>query len=230
MWRRYLSSELFWHFKGGDKPLPRPKIYRAPTFSWASIDGEVVPDRGSYEQRLIEVLEVDLKYLTGDSFGRLTGGSLLMKCQLRRAYFTHSAVQAATLKHNIQYLDDSLLGETQEHSAVVLLDECPTHFDPANEDQDSFYSVAGRIDYGDQDNLYSVAGHTDDENLDNRIFTHSLLLQAVDAQTGTFRRFGYLIEAESSQSRANRSSPKSLDTIEFPCVDYREGWHTIRLI
>ena len=42
LWRRYLLYDLLWHANpGGAIPNTRPAEYRAPSWSWASVDGDV---------------------------------------------------------------------------------------------------------------------------------------------------------------------------------------------
>ena len=44
LWRKSLKHDLLWHVCGTGEPRRRPSGYRAPTFSWASIDGEIDGD------------------------------------------------------------------------------------------------------------------------------------------------------------------------------------------
>ncbi|KAI9774261.1 MAG: hypothetical protein M1840_004155 [Geoglossum simile] len=94
MWERYLASQLLWRvdpvYENGlfSYPSRRPKCYRAPSFSWASVDGpqgircgETV--REEELQILVEKVNVNTK---GDNrFGLVKEGSYLeLACVLRK--------------------------------------------------------------------------------------------------------------------------------------------------
>ena len=93
LWRRYLASELLWsvdHCRQIDhSPSCRPKNYRAPSFSWASIDGCINVASPTEEGILITVKDVCITYTTPDKFGLVDSGYLLVQgvlkpLQLRR--------------------------------------------------------------------------------------------------------------------------------------------------
>jgi hypothetical protein len=80
MWKPQLPHSLLWRVEQGR----RPSRYRAPTWTWASIDGEVkYPEPAtSARETCIEILELDMKYhppspSTGavDPFGLVQAGS-----------------------------------------------------------------------------------------------------------------------------------------------------------
>ncbi|EXJ73751.1 uncharacterized protein A1O5_03513 [Cladophialophora psammophila CBS 110553] len=99
MWQNYLASQLLWYVNDAEgegkeaQPLEntRPEQYRAPSFSWASVEtprGVTFPettDKGI----LVEVQVVRLSYRTEDDmFGILTDGYLVLKGVLRRIELT----------------------------------------------------------------------------------------------------------------------------------------------
>ncbi|KAK4235151.1 hypothetical protein C8A03DRAFT_46660 [Achaetomium macrosporum] len=70
MWRSHLEGELLWYVKRSCLgKTTRLAKYRAPSWSWASIDGPVQPGWFPINHSLIKVEEVYLEYLTGDVFG-----------------------------------------------------------------------------------------------------------------------------------------------------------------
>ncbi|KIW76494.1 hypothetical protein Z517_11240 [Fonsecaea pedrosoi CBS 271.37] len=108
MWQNYLASQLLWYVNDGEEegktaqPLPdtRPRQYRAPTFSWASVEtsrGVTFPettDKGI----LVEVQVVRLTYRTEDDmFGILTDGYLVLKGVLRRIELTDAEQDQSSL-------------------------------------------------------------------------------------------------------------------------------------
>ena len=93
MWRRYLASELLWSVdycrQIDHSPSRRPEVYRAPSFSWASVDGCVNAASVADEGMLITVKDVCIEYATDDRWGLVKGGYLIVQgilkeLQLRR--------------------------------------------------------------------------------------------------------------------------------------------------
>jgi hypothetical protein len=88
MWRRGLESTLCWRV-GVNKPLEldRPHEERAPSWSWASVDGEIIlPSPGPNEERLnvelyIKVVNVSVEPKGEDCFGQVHGGILELECK-----------------------------------------------------------------------------------------------------------------------------------------------------
>lgn len=87
MWRQWLESQFLWMVdqcrRVNDEPSQRSIEYRAPSFSWASIDGKIsmgdITDRGM----LIEVRDVKLDFVTGDQTGLVKGGFLRLSGTLK---------------------------------------------------------------------------------------------------------------------------------------------------
>jgi hypothetical protein len=85
MWRRHLEGELIWFTEKSGLPgrTTRPAKYRAPSWSWASIDGLVRAGWSNIDHSLIKVEEVHLEHVTGDLFGAVTRGWLRLRGSLR---------------------------------------------------------------------------------------------------------------------------------------------------
>lgn len=88
LWRTSLVDDLLWYAVHGK----RPKSYRAPSWSWASIDGPV--DYYSDSMRsvngrlvcnLVEVVDVQTTPVADNPFGELKGGYLRLSGMLRAA-------------------------------------------------------------------------------------------------------------------------------------------------
>jgi hypothetical protein len=81
LWEDSLSRDLLWY---SPTPGVRPRKFRAPTWSWASVKG-----RAAFEYEDIRSLaEVHSPYTTpvdDNSLGQLSGGSLKIRTQGRRA-------------------------------------------------------------------------------------------------------------------------------------------------
>ncbi|KAL8941990.1 MAG: hypothetical protein Q9216_001923 [Gyalolechia sp. 2 TL-2023] len=61
LWRGTLPSDLLWKVTGGKQanglPSARATQYRAPSWSWASLDGHILPGRPNIERILISIEE-----------------------------------------------------------------------------------------------------------------------------------------------------------------------------
>jgi hypothetical protein len=82
LWRTSLVTDLFWFGPSvrGEK-FSRPNPYRAPSWSWASVDGRssvLIFHTGQLEdiQALINIITCEVQTATGDPFGFVTGGFL----------------------------------------------------------------------------------------------------------------------------------------------------------
>lgn len=95
MWRRYLEGKLLWMAHGNHKPgsCTRPREYRAPTWSWASIDGPVTPGEPRIQDSLITVQDYYLDYWTDDKTAGVRGGWLRLRGVLRKTNLKRKVVQ-----------------------------------------------------------------------------------------------------------------------------------------
>jgi hypothetical protein len=87
MWRRGLESTLCWTV-GPDGPGPyeqdRPSEERAPSWSWASVDGQIClpwQDLGTDWDQHIKVINVSVEPKGDDYFGQVHGGILQLECK-----------------------------------------------------------------------------------------------------------------------------------------------------
>lgn len=108
LWYNYLESQLLWrveptftrHNRTFHQPGRRPQEFRAPSFSWASVDAQKSacgqPGNGitygevTDQDLLIELAkghkfkDVDTKYHTDNVFGLVNGGHIMLYGKLRR--------------------------------------------------------------------------------------------------------------------------------------------------
>lgn len=88
LWRDTLLGDLLWS-KRTDVDIPRPKDYRAPTWSWAAVDGRVeagAPDVKTHDTvHVAEVIRCEV-VLQHDQlpFGGVTAGTLVLRTPLIR--------------------------------------------------------------------------------------------------------------------------------------------------
>ncbi|KAF6233270.1 hypothetical protein HO173_008561 [Letharia columbiana] len=88
LWQQCLPSQLLWRY---DSPGTRPHKYRAPSWSWASVNPQT--DRGLTAGRcydmgiLAKVIEVKIESPGQDTTGQVTGGHLRLRGPLCTAQF-----------------------------------------------------------------------------------------------------------------------------------------------
>ena len=85
MWKENMPSDLLWWSDlstptGGILPQ-RPQQYRAPSWSWLSLDNALIENRDRYnldKRSLVEILDVTVKNLGHDKYGPITAAALQM--------------------------------------------------------------------------------------------------------------------------------------------------------
>jgi hypothetical protein len=87
MWRRYLGEFLVWQIEDGrqdnGRPSRRPSVYRAPSWSWLSVDGVVDPGTAFGERVLIEILDAQVE--TWENTGQIKHGYIRLRGTLVKA-------------------------------------------------------------------------------------------------------------------------------------------------
>ena len=81
MWKGYLDTMLNWKVSDPVTVRPRPTPYRAPSWSWASIDSAVDYWEPSLESpnSLITILNVNTETIGDDPTGHVIGGALTLR-------------------------------------------------------------------------------------------------------------------------------------------------------
>lgn len=77
MWRGQMPAALLWRIEGGKNP----SRYRAPSWSWASLDGVVTcPEpQTANKEFCVEILEVNVKHKTEDLLGQVESANLKIR-------------------------------------------------------------------------------------------------------------------------------------------------------
>lgn len=81
LWQRNLAVELNWYPPGSRGLEPRPSGYRAPSWSWATLDGQCSPAFFADDEttdRLIRIIECHVDTATNDPFGFVNAGTLTL--------------------------------------------------------------------------------------------------------------------------------------------------------
>ncbi|KAL8883645.1 MAG: hypothetical protein Q9215_008112 [Flavoplaca cf. flavocitrina] len=216
MWRRYLPSELLWfvdhHRQSNGQPSVRPDEYRAPSFSWASIEGCISAGTPVEEGILFSVKELSIDHVTEDITGLVKGGFLVLEGALKRLSLRRRSVSVDMWLVNINGKD--LLRHTDEDwgptSLLVRLDVDQADFEIENVGQ-TLYCVPAR-------------------QPDGRYWSFLVCLILEHLGDGSFRRLGniWTDEAEEINFVVGRGEDESL----LPCQAYNadSGRHTFRVI
>ncbi|KFA70268.1 hypothetical protein S40285_09269 [Stachybotrys chlorohalonatus IBT 40285] len=185
LWRKNMIAELCWHVL---KPCPRPP-YRAPSWSWASVDGSVFTERISpYEDVFAHIQSVDILNRT-DSFGAVTGGSLSLEC---RCLVSGQVISRAAAR-NEYMLGSKEDGENYEIYVNVGHEKYDFAFAPDCWGADEEKGHIGEVVYflplhGGED------GGAQDLEDGTQIFSKDItgiVLQSSDLQMGIFFRIGF---------------------------------------
>lgn len=113
MWEKYLANQLLWSVnesRGKDRQPnenTRTKEYRAPTFSWASVETRrgitfpVTKNLTEDDKQLADVEEVQIKYRNPkDHFGLITDGHIVLQGVLHKIELTDLAQRVRKAVHS----------------------------------------------------------------------------------------------------------------------------------
>ncbi|KAF2973209.1 hypothetical protein GQX73_g309 [Xylaria multiplex] len=84
LWEHQMPGCLLWYQSRGE-PAPRPEKYRAPSWSWASVDGEISSLAVTYTGAVCTVIHcyAEPKWDV-NPYGEVTAGALILNAPLRR--------------------------------------------------------------------------------------------------------------------------------------------------
>ena len=89
--KSYFGEQLLWVVKDGcrqanGQPSVRPTVYRAPSWSWLSIDAAVAPCNPTFEPCLITVVKANIEAVSDQNpLGEIKSGVICIRGQLRSA-------------------------------------------------------------------------------------------------------------------------------------------------
>lgn len=204
MWKRVLVSELSWYVDDPEQKSGRPTLYRAPTWSWASLDAQVLAGFPSHDGIRMRVKDIVLEYATDDTFGPLKGGRIYLEGVLRRIGIQPTWFQD---EMRLSSLDGVVLSEDSIYFHVWL--------DIVPNDNFRFENENGL--------LFCM------EVVVNRLYLQSIMLRCEDEAAGTFSRIG-LLNIYGVQREKLLASRERLG--DLPCVswDADNQLHTICVI
>ncbi|KAK1948896.1 heterokaryon incompatibility protein [Colletotrichum sublineola] len=186
MWRRYLASSLLWQVEKqaqvDGSPSTRPDTYRAPSFSWASVDGTIIAAPPTNTNLLIEVVDFHLDYVSTDTTGLVKDGYIDLKGHVKP--FEMVVKYILQLQQLFLMVDGTIVKDSRkedwESGPLVHLDVGQASFDDEN----------------DKKTLYYMPAQTQKSPEDHVSY---LLLMSLDANRSTFRRIGVAVTAEATE-------------------------------
>ena len=126
----------------GGLPSTRPQQYRAPNFSWASIDGRIQPSHPSDKGILFSVEDISIDYLTKDTTGLVKGVYIVLKCTLKKLHLYSETRESGTRSWQIIF-NDVEVPPVANLDLNVCLDVDQSEFGAGEQGQDLF-CMAGR--------------------------------------------------------------------------------------
>jgi hypothetical protein len=168
LWYNSLPHALLWKVVD-PASVTSPSAYRAPSWSWASIDGRILPN--STEATLdtchlcLDILSSDVDLVSEDSTGAVKGGSLQVCGLMKRATMCNESKSLI--------LVEELLQDDEKHSTLGMSNLL---FFPDTEEFDS--NIGSR-------EIFCLLVQTRSSNLDGLV-----ILSANDGCPDHFRRLG----------------------------------------
>jgi hypothetical protein len=237
LWSHKLCDQLLWR-TSRDMTAVRSSNYRAPSWSWASIDGKIdfnyTDDIDAKSNLMAHVYEASTMR-PGDVYGSVTDGRIVIAGPLCEAHLSESFVPIndrsvspeATRLHK-DFIGTLQLGKTEPLSNHSIATRFATGFfdltwdDPRNEDLQPLplYFFAMRLLYG--------GGRTLAEGYGNCM--EGLLLRPTGQKKGQHRRVGTLNLSVSEQRFFTASKEEIMENLFIEIVAGDEGESDVYVI
>jgi len=229
LWRRFLECQLLWSVTRGNVPPQSTtggtrgqhgaSSYRCPSWSWASVDGQINQGPVDVEpsEMFIRVSDLYLEYATDDDTGLVKGGWLQLRgvlklLSLKPAHSpnAHSGPGIWVMTVNgVQVSEEQGYRPYRSYQPHVMLDAFHDGFDQENSNE-ALYCMVGRI-----------------QEAGGIIFV--LLLELVDRERGVYRRIG--LARGWGEAIKQKLLARSGEEATFPCEKYGDdGLHHIRIV
>jgi hypothetical protein len=222
MWRKYLENSLLWCVFLEDQivesPSSRPATYRAPTWSWASVDGVIRMGTVHRGVMVITVDDVVLKHATADTTGVVTGGWLDLVGQLRPMQLQqkdHKSRDEYFIIVNNNFVCSDEAPEEYEDQEPSLHFDVPPKGDAAFRADNSAH------------NLFFMVCRMPSADY---AYLQILLLRLADIEKKLFERIGTAMFRSSIEQELLLAEQDDDIKSSLPCLRYENGLHTIRII
>lgn len=228
LWRRDLHIQLLWHAVGRPQSH-RPTQYRAPTWSWAAVDGEIGFEDDYFikiEGSQFKVLNTELVLLRDDATGPVKGGYIELE-----GYVGCGRVLPAVGSNSSRTYRFRASSRKAERNDDVPVDQttydldATFDFSPDSPNEDFPQSIEHR-----EFTRYFLLANTSESFVED-IRVYIIILESVMGEPGIFRRCGI-----ASNRSVRRDSMKAImgaifeDGGDIPCMEYKDGLHTIRIV
>jgi hypothetical protein len=222
MWRKHLENTLLWCVflkdQNVEAPPSRPVAYRAPTWSWASVDSVIRMETVNRGKMMMTVENVVLEHATDDTTGIVTGGWLDLVGQLRPMHL--GQMDGVSREKYCLVVNNTL----------VCSHETPSEYE--DQEPSLYFDVPPK-----GDNAFSA------DNTAHRLFflvcrmpsadyghMQILLLRLADIDKKLFERIGIAMIRSSVEQEMLLVEHKDDVKSSLPCLRYENGLHTIRII
>lgn len=210
MWRTDLEAQLLW-IKSTSRTGLRPGVYRAPSWSWALIDGLIWSPTFSQDGCLFEIEDVHLSYATPDKTGGITAGWLRLRGVLLQTKLVKAREYEAAFDLYLEGVRIAAVRTTPGRVSPIV----------------KFDVSEGGVDYGSaEDQIFSMVGHAGNEDWPMPL----LLFKVVDEQRGLFERIGVVLIYFEVQEEKILSVRREPEKPPLPCAEFKDGKHTIIVI
>ncbi|KAI1370377.1 HET-domain-containing protein [Hypoxylon crocopeplum] len=191
MWRLTMPDSLLWKVKG---PSLRPSSYRAPSWSWASVDGSVTLPAGGRNSScpLVRVLNAETFARDENAMGEISGGRVLLKGPMCIAKGLQPKKPSNPL-HNVRKISTIHCLDTDLPIDAQLAADI--QFDDSRDQYDEVYALA----------FWSVP-----YDAISKIVAEGLALIPVDESLSLYRRVGYAkldVEMDEEDQDQDRYNP-----------------------
>jgi hypothetical protein len=214
MWRQELVHQLLW--RTNDNSIKsRPVVYRAPSWSWASIERQVIYRRKTNDDHVLYHIEdVHLTHATQDTTGRILSGWLQVRACLKPTRLTWH-IHAESNDLNQGHWDMLLDNADEKLHNGIMFDAHPLNHTSFDEDNA-------------QDRLFYIPTMKWTRKSD--LVACGLLLRVVDRDEGVFERLGLIHDGWGKHLPAILADLEEEVKKSLPCIRYEDGMHTIHII
>jgi hypothetical protein len=125
LWQEYLPFQLLWDILNNPSRSPPPP-YRAPTWSWAAVDGGILCHKTcSACTSLIDIVDAHVELVGPSPYGQVKSGYIEIKCSLNTAQITgYDWLRPMFLEESVLPSWDYALGAEEKEDALYLVPLC----------------------------------------------------------------------------------------------------------